>query len=363
MHPGSTARISLIGFLVALLTTSCIFAQSPGTKVDRYISTEMAKFQIPGLAVGVVQGGKVLKLKAYGVSNVELQIPAGKNSVFPLYSATKLFTGVAVMKLVEDGKLSLDTPVTDLLKDLPAGWKAIKIRHLLNFTSGLPKLRDSKRFLELPDDKKKTLSREEAIPFLAEVPLASRPGDKWVYENTGHNILGVIIAKLSGRSFPEFLKQQILDPAGMSQTKFGDSKMVVPGRFATDYIRDNGVLATHTYDFGVDGGNPGSGLNSSMADLVRFFVALEKGRVLKRSSLQQIWTATRLNDGTDIPYGLSWMVEKHNGLLSAGHEGGGAAWLFYYPAKDLAILVLCNLNNSKAEEIQSGVADLYLNSH
>src|SRR4051794_21114489 len=292
MHSRSVLNVNLPRILVALLTTSCIAAQSVSSKVDKYITAEMAKFQIPGLAVGVVQTGKVLKSKGFGLSNVELHVAAGENSVFPLYSATKLFTGVAVMKLVEDGKLSLDTPITDVLDNLPAEWKAIKIRHLLNFTSGLPKLRDSPRFVSLSDKKKKTLSREEAIPYLSEVPLANKPGEKWVYENTGHNILGVIIAKLTGHSFPEFLQQRIFDPIGMSQTRFGDSKMVVPGRFATDYSLENGLLSTHTYDFGVDGGNPGSGLNSSVADLVRFFVALEKGNVLKRSSLEEIWTAT-----------------------------------------------------------------------
>lgn len=354
-------------FLVLL----CLYAGSQKTfagnlsrQVDAYLQQEMAKFRIPGLAVAVVKDGRILKAKGYGVSNIELNIPVTEKSVFPLYSSTKIFTGVSIMKLVEEGKLSLETPITEVIDNLPPAWKAITIRHLLTFTAGLPKLRDSARFMSLPDEKKASLSREEAIPYLAEAPIVSKPGEKWVYENTGHNLLGVIISKLTGKSYEEFLKERVFNPLGMSSTRMGDSQRVIKGRFPTDYIFENGTLQTHTYYFGVDGGNPGSGLNSSVKDLAEFFAALEAGSVLKPTSLEEIWLPVKLNDGKEVPYGLSWTVNNHNGLKVVGHEGGGAAWSAYFPAEHLAVIILCNLNNSQAEEIQYGVANFYLkNNH
>ncbi len=328
----------------------------------------MAKYRIPGLALAVLRDGKVLKLKGYGLSSVEFGMRADERSVFQIYSTTKIFTGVALMKLVEDGKLTLDTPVTDLLEGLPDEWKAVRVRNLLTHTSGLAELRESPRFVALPDERKKYMPRAEGVRFVAEVPLKFKPGEKFMYHTSGYNLLGVIIERLAKKSFAAFLEERVFEPLGMNATRMGDTETIVKGRPATAYIVRDGELHNHVYTFGVGGGNPGSGLNSSAADMAKFLSALDAGKVLKRGSLEELWSPMRLNDGTVLTFGsagrssyaLGWTVDEHKGRKVVGHEGGGASWVAHFPAERLSIVVLCNLNGARADEIQYGVADLYL---
>ncbi|MBA3354866.1 MAG: beta-lactamase family protein [Pyrinomonadaceae bacterium] len=116
------------------------------TQVDTYIRQQIRKYRIPGLSVAVVRRGRVVKLKGYGVANVEFDTPMDANTVYQLFSVSKIFAGVAVMKLVEEGRLTLDTPVTDIVPSLPREWRAIQIRHLLTHTSGLPEISGNPRF-------------------------------------------------------------------------------------------------------------------------------------------------------------------------------------------------------------------------
>jgi CubicO group peptidase (beta-lactamase class C family) len=364
---------SSLRLLVALLlaaqtaTASTSASATRDREVDEYVARQMAKYKIPGLALAVVRGGKVVKLKGYGLSSVEFGMRADERSVFQIYSTTKMFTGVAVMKLVEDGKLSLDTPVTELLEGLPAEWKAVRVRNLLSHTSGLAELRESAPFMALPDERKKYLPREEGVRFVAGVPLKFKPGEKFMYHTSGYNLLGVIVERLSKKSFAAFLGERVFAPLGMTATRMGDSETVVKGRPATAYILKDGELRNHVYTFGVGGGNPGSGLNSSAADMAKFMAALDAGGVLRRESLEELWKPMRLNDGTELrfgegrsSYGLGWTVGEHKGRKVVGHEGGGAAWVAHFPTERLSVVVLCNLNAARADEIQYGVADLYL---
>src|SRR6266513_1178827 len=127
----------LFVMLLFISFTGLASVDGKSKKLDEYIKREMTKHQIPGLALAVVKNGKVIKLKGYGLSSLEFDLPANENTVFQLYSVSKIFAGVAIMKLVEEGKLSLDTPVTKIIANLPPSWKGIRIRHLLTHTSGL----------------------------------------------------------------------------------------------------------------------------------------------------------------------------------------------------------------------------------
>ena len=134
--------------------------------------------------------------------------------------------------------------------------------------------------------------------------------------------------------------------------------MVIKGRPSTAYNRGTGELRNWVYSFGF--GNPGAGLNSSASDLLKFMVALDAGKVLKRESMEALWTPVKLNDGSEKNYGLGWSLDRHKGRKVVGHEGGGAAWVTHFPAEHLSIVVLCNLNGARADEIQYGIAEFYL---
>jgi CubicO group peptidase (beta-lactamase class C family) len=327
--------------------------------VDRYVQQQMSKYCIPGLALAVVKNGEVVKLRGYGLASVEFDIPADTRTVFQIYSTSKVFAGVAVMKLVEDGKLTLDTAVTDVIDGLPPAWSAIRVRHLLSHTSGLPGWRENPRSAGLSEEKKQTLSGEEQIRLVAELPLKFAPGEKFAYHQSGYTLLAMIVAQRAGKPFWKFVEERVFAPLGMTDTRWGDTEVVIARRPATAYNRQSGELRNWVYLFGRDG-TPASGLNASIADLSRFLIALDSTAMLRRESLEALWTPARLNDGTKVEYGLGWSLDEHRGRQVAGHEGGGAAWIAHLPTERLSIAVLCNLNGARADEIQYGIADLYL---
>src|SRR5713226_10146355 len=195
----------IIPFIFAATGRGADVSQSEN--IDVYIKQEMTKYQIPGLALAVAKDGKILKLKGYGLSSVEFDLPANENTVFQLYSVSKIFAGVAIMKLVEEDKLSLDTPVIEIIANLPPSWKAIRIRHLLTHTSGLPEWSASPRFAALPEDKRKNLTAEDVIELLAEMPLKFEPGEKFSYGQSSYVLLGMIVNKLAGVSYAAFLNE------------------------------------------------------------------------------------------------------------------------------------------------------------
>jgi CubicO group peptidase (beta-lactamase class C family) len=231
---------------------------------------------------------------------------------------------------------------------------------LLTHTSGLPELRENPRFQALPDDRKKYLPREEGMRFVAELPLKFKPGEKFMYHTSGYNVLGIIVERLAKKPFAAFLEERVFTPLQMTSTRMGDTETVIKGRPSTAYIRLAGELRNTFYTFGVNGGNPGSGLNSSVVDLAKFLSALDTGKVLRPESRQAMWAPFRLNNGTENGYGLGWTVDEKNGRKVVGHEGGGAAWVAHFPNEHLSVVVLCNLNAARADEIQYGIADLFL---
>ena len=336
------------------------FAVGLDGEVDAYVRRAMAKHQIPGLTVAVVKSGKVVKLKGYGLASVEFDVPADGETVYQLFSVSKIFAGVAVMKLVEDGRLSLDTPVTEVIENLPPEWKAIRVRHLLTHTSGLPEMGSNPRFACLPEDKKRAVTAEEELKFVAEQPLKFQSGEKFAYHQSGYRLLGMLVERVAKKSYSDFLAERVFAPLGMASTRFGGTEAaVVKRRSPASYNRQTGELRGWVYPFNTRD-YPAAGLNSSANDLAKFLAALDAGRVLRPESLRELWSPVRLNGGVEKGYGLGWTVDVHRERKVVGHEGGGAIWAAHFPEEHLSVIVLCNLNGARADEIQYGIADLYL---
>jgi CubicO group peptidase (beta-lactamase class C family) len=236
------ARLFLTAALVLSLAPSAVArpARVPAAReLDAYVRREMRRRHIPGLSLAVLRGARVVRLKGYGLASVEQGVAAAAETVYQLASTTKVFTGAAVMLLAEEGKLSLDDSVTKLLPGLPAAWGGVTVRQCLTHTSGLPDA-------SLSDDTDEVIAptRAEALVKLAALPFVSRPGEKWEYNQTGYVLLGMLVERLSGLSFEEFLARRFFRPLGMTRTSFGDSGEVVPGRATlyTRYVLEGGKL-------------------------------------------------------------------------------------------------------------------------
>src|ERR1043166_2655229 len=249
--------------------------------VDDHVKAEMSKQHIPGLSLAVVKNGHLEKSAAYGLANVELNVPVRTDTVFQIQSITKTFTSSAVMLLVEEGKIGLDDKITKHLDNLPESWKNISIRHLLSHTSGV------KDFINEPTvDLRKDIQPEDVIESLRPLPLNFQPGEKYSYSNTGYRLLAMIIHKVTGQSWGEFLKERILDPLGMNDTRVISLSAIITNR-ASGYLWENGELRNGRFIAPTILAYAGGGLRSTVLDLAKWDAALYTEKILKRSTLDQ----------------------------------------------------------------------------
>lgn len=326
---------------VALLTGLTKFANADG--VDDYLKAQMAAKHIPGLSVAVVQDGRVVKIAAYGVSDVAAKTPATLDTRYILGSCTKPFTAVAVLQLMEAGKVDLDAPISRYLDALPAAWSAITVRELLTHTSGLPNYR---RFLDnakLSDPKYNQPG--SVIALLAEKPLDFAPGTKYEYSNTNYHFLGQIIEKVSGQTYGDFLVAYQFKAAGMTATRLATLPLLLPNQ-AIGYewdgkkLRPNTIFLPRALDYGDDG------LVSMAGDLAKWTTALSTGQLVSEATLKQMIMPGTLTGGTQATYGLGLIVASYKGQTLATHSGatpGYSSTIAYLVDSHLAVVVLCNV--------------------
>jgi len=373
--PSLAWRISLFAALAAPLAHSQAPAQLPPldaqqTKsIDTFIADEMGRQKIPGLAIGIYSRGTVLLAKGYGKSNLELDVPVKPETIFQSGSVGKQFVSAAVMMLVEEGKLSLDDSITKYFPEAPATWKPILIRNLLSHTSGLSEYESDERtgpkgpfYLRLDFTEDELVSKIEAMPI--EWPA----GSKWDYRNTNYVLLGVIIHKVTGKFYADFLNERIFKPLGMSSTRLISEADIIPNRAAGYELHDgqwkNQAWVSPTFDSTADGA-----LYFNVLDLSKWDGALYTTELLRQSSLDRIWTVYPLNDGKPNPagYGFAWSIGDQNHHKRIEHGGawqGFTTAISRYPDDKLSVVVLTNLDagHSNPEFIAHVVAGLVVPS-
>jgi CubicO group peptidase (beta-lactamase class C family) len=373
MSARKAERIFLMSFkrrgrlAALLLLCACVPARADG--VDDYVLSEMRKRHLPAVAVVVIREGKVVKEKAYGLANVELKVAADEETLFQIASTTKAFTATAVMSLVEEGKISLDERVRRILPQLPLAWNGVTVRHLLTHTSGLPDVVVSE-----DSDEVIAQTRPEALRKLARMPVRSRPGAKWAYNQTGYVLLGMIIEKVSGVGFEEFMARRFFRPLGMTHTRFGDDREVVAGRASmytryeqqTDQKVSPAGLWTYrnlypTYLY------MAAGLNTTVGDMANWDIAMTEGRILKPSTLEEMWRPVRLSDGKvfrlddkTLGYGCGWLVDERPGHKAVGHTGSDATAYLRFLDDHLSVVVLTNCQGAQPSDLAFGIAALYV---
>jgi CubicO group peptidase (beta-lactamase class C family) len=355
-----TALLLLINFI----SIQQAFTQTKPS-VDAIIKREMAERKIPGLQVAVVSKGKVVLSKSYGIANVQDSVPVTEKSVFAINSCTKVFTAVAIMQLVEQGKLNLSAPVATYINDLPANWSTVTIKQLLTHTSGLP---DELRLLDAKTGGMGSYTETSLWEKIKTVPLDFAPGERFSYNQTNAYLLGKIINKLSGQPFQEAFKKLQFEPAGLKHTLFGDSRDVIPHFAPTYFYRknidgqqfDKPKLVNNYYEF-PHFRQTASGLNSTATDLAKWIIALQSGKLLQsKSILDTMWSPGKFNNGTNTPWSIGWGMNKFRAKHKAvGMSGGGRAAFLVYPEDDLAVIVLTNLGGSNPEDFLEELAGCY----
>lgn len=329
--------------------------------IDQFIHEKMQKYQIPGLSLAVLRDGKIIHSQGYGLAHIEQNIPVTTSTLFQLFSTTKMFTGSTILALVEENHFTLDTRVRDLLPDLPETWADVTVYHLLTHTSGLPDL--------CPDPMIGSLvsyERDEAMRIVYGMPIQAKPGDQWSYNQTNYVLLGFIVEKCTGLTFPQYLSQRFFKPLGMTSSTFGDASVHVAGR-SEHYARsENKEIQVRPYQFPAFA-YTGAGLNTTVQDLARWDAGLFKGHILKDTTLESMFTPVKLNDGsvyhiegTDYAYGCGWFVKDRGGHPYIGHSGGMCTAYIHFRDQGLGVVILANLFKANPEMLAEGVAELYL---
>jgi len=354
----NTTFLVVISTLLLLVNLSVI-----ADELDDYLLKKMADKRIPGLQIAVIQNNKIIKTSHYGISNIQDNIPVTENTVFTINSMTKSFTGVAIMQLVESGKLALSDKVSSYVTDLQETWQGVTIKQLLTHTSGLPDIMPGVTLISHE-------GAQASWELVKKLPILAKPNTQFKYTATNYLLLGKIIDRISNQPFTDFIKQNQLAEVGMKQTEsagFSHFQGVIPNQ-----------ARGYTYYFGnelttIQAEIPPflratAGMSSTAKEIAQWVIALQNRKLLdKSSSLKALWSPAILEDGKTSGfdrllngYALGWQVigrEEHPAIASVG---GDRSALFIYPEDNLSIIVITNLMGANPHTFIDEIADFYI---
>ncbi|QAT85980.1 beta-lactamase [Corallococcus coralloides] len=327
-------------------------------KVDAFLRAEMTRNHIPAAAVAVVRDGKVIKLAAYGMANLEWKAPASPRTAFQIASGTKVFTAVLLMDFVGQGKLRLEDRVCQYITDCPLAWKDITLLHLASHTSGLrPGPVDADN-----------ASVTAAIDVAKRAPLASAPGEKNAYGSDDFVLLTHVLEKVGGAPYEQLLRNRIFKPLGMTNSGFDHATLteahvvltsdVVTERAATyQWKTDHQQQYWFMYPYYT---LSAGGLFSTVTDMSRFTAALMNDKLLNADLRSAMWTPPKSNDGKPSSFAVGWTVGQYRGRREVAHSGGPAlSDTVFYPDDKLAVVVLTN-QRKLVPTLAHSVANFYL---
>jgi D-alanyl-D-alanine carboxypeptidase len=287
-------------------------------RLDAYLDSRMKSAHIAGLSVAVVRNGRPLLVRHFGLANVEWGAPTAPETVYQIASLTKQFTATAVMMLAEEGKLALDDRITAHLSGLPEAWSTVTIRHLLTHTSGIKSYTDLDEFWKTS---RQEITKASLIKLIAKYPLQFEPGARFSYNNSGYFLLGMLIEQLSGKRYATFLNERIFQPLEMTGTRVNDLTEVIPRRASGYFWQGN---RHRNGDYTSPSGPYAAGaIVSTVEDMAKWDSALYGEKLIRRASLEQMWTPMRLNNGRATDYGFGWVVTNYGKPNAYVHHGGG----------------------------------------
>jgi len=347
-------RLTTFAVIMVLSALPCLAQDATVAQVDQFIKAEQRLQRIPGISLAVIRNGQIVMARGYGLANVEHQVPVKPETIFQSGSVGKQFTATAVMMLVEDGKISLDDKISKYFTDAPAGWQNITVRHLLTHTSGTT---DYPRDFDFRRD----YTEEELLKRAQAIPLAFQPGEKWSYSNLGYVVLGILIHKVSGKFYGDFLQERIFQPLGMTTAHIISEADIVPNR-SGGYTFVKGELKNQEWVSPSLNTTADGALYLTVYDMAKWDLALYTEKLLKKSSLEQMWTPVKLNDGKTEGYGFGWSlseVRSHHLIEHGGSWQGFKSYIARYVDDKLTVVVFANLAQANPGRIAHGVAAIY----
>ncbi len=325
--------------------------------LDRYLKEFRTNKLIPGISAGAALNGKIFWLGNSGIADVENNTPVTDGSLFRIASISKSITAVAVMQLVEKGKIRLDNDARLYIPYFPKKKWKFTVRQLLNHTAGIRNY-----YRREFDDTKHYSTIKDAVGIVSNDTLAYMPGTKYRYTTFGYNLLGSIIENVSGQSYAEYVRKNIFEPALMNSTLPDYQQRIIPYRTGI-YERNRARLLENAPLADLSNKYPGGGLLSTSGDLLRFAVNLLEGNLVKPETLDSMLVPTRLKNGTLVNYGLGFTLGKDKaGRKYFAHDGyDGTSLLLIYPEERLAAVDLLNIRDRNNDAAAFDIASTILN--
>jgi len=321
--------------LTGLLATGAL---ATADNIDDFINNLIKTQNVPGVVIEIAKDGKVIKKAAYGMADLEFNVPMKEGDYFEIGSITKQFTAVAICQLMEQGKVSLDDPISKYVDGTPDTWKSIKIHNLLNQNTGL------KDYALVPHV---GLLDEYDMPTwlttMKPLPLDFETGTTWAYSNTNYVLLGMVVEKASGQSYTDYLNENVLKRAGLTHTSVLDPDAILPNR-AHGYFK-NGAQLLRARPSLISTISDGA-LISTADDMIQWETALHGGKLISDSSYKLMTSPGALNNGHTRQYGFGTFLTPLGDKPFLGHHGnssGYSAGSGYFPSDHLSVIVLSNV--------------------
>lgn len=349
-------------FAACLLASGVAAAQPSKAKleraVDKIAAQELSSGPTAGISILVAQRGEVLLAKGYGYADLDTKTPATEHTVFRLGSLSKQYTVAAILELMEQGQLSLDESIRTYLPDYPEAGQAVTVRHLLQHTSGLTNYTaQSDYWRQMRDD----LPRAAVLEwFSAKAPVYT-PGERYVYNNSGYFMLGLIIERVSGESFGSYVQRYVLDPLGLKETYYDGTPREIPNR-ATGYARD-GEKIVPCRELNLELVFAAGAMASTVLDVYAFHKGLREGKLIPQDLYALMTAPAVLNDGSMSSYGMGYHIDYPGGHKVLRHGGlvfGFKTCYYYYPGEDLTIVILMNTEQAEYRPLQDAIVRLFL---
>ncbi|MDF2192683.1 serine hydrolase domain-containing protein [Paraflavitalea sp. CAU 1676] len=336
-------------FMLVLLFMTSLYAQvtsdRPSIKKIDELITRSYQSIAPGCVVLVSEKGKVMYEKGFGQANIELNVPMKPEMVFRMASITKEFTAIAILQLMEQGKISLQDSLQQFIKDFPGKGHTISIEHLLTHTSGIADYEGLD--FHLPNAIRIDFPPKQIIDSLAVLPLAFIPGTRYNYSNSNYYLLGYIIEKVTGKAYSTYMKECVFTYIGLSDTYYDSPAAIIRNR-VSGYTRGNSGYQ-HAGYLSMNQVYSAGALLTSARDLFKWHQALYAYKVVKKETLEKAIESFRFSDGKPSEYGYGWFIKNIGGTRLIGHGGaidGFRSMEVYLPQQDIFIVALFNADSN-----------------
>lgn len=338
---------SLFAALFLLLIFQTTTAQSIEQQIDALFA-EAYPIDGPGVTVLIAKDDQVIYRKAFGLANVELNFPMKPENVMELASITKQFTGVAILMLKEQGKLSLQDPLSKYIADYPRG-NEITIHHLLNHTSGIKSYTNVPEFMDIA---RVDMTPMEIIEKFKDLPMDFEPGERYAYNNSAYILLGYIIEKASGVSYEDFIQNNIFYKLGMKNSYYGSKSRIIPNRASGYQNSQNGLQNAEYLSMTIP--YAAGSLMSNVDDMLLWHKAIHHNTLISEKSKKLAFTNYTLNNGQNINYGYGWGIDVLADFKTIEHTGGIFGYAtsgIYIPEKNIYAIALSNFDDGSGPEV------------